>query len=107
MSMKRKLRSGAGETIGEVLVALLISAAALVMLAAMVASSARMTEQSEARLSAYYAENVRLDQQTGTSETVTVTIRDGAAALRLSDGTLQVKVYTNAAAPDVMAYQVK
>lgn len=55
---RRRLKNRGGETITEVLVALLISALALTMLAAMVASASRMVDASRDSLDAYYkAEN--------------------------------------------------
>lgn len=57
-ALRRRLKNRRGETITEVLVALLISALALTMLAAMIASASKMVEQSRDRLDGYYkAEN--------------------------------------------------
>ena len=55
-SMLSKLRSRAGESIGETLVALLISALALVMLAGAVSSAAGIVKQSNEAMGRYYAE---------------------------------------------------
>lgn len=55
---RRRLKNRGGETITEVLVALLISALALTMLAAMIAAATRMVDQSRKSLDDYYkAEN--------------------------------------------------
>lgn len=50
----RRLKNGRGETITEVLVALLVSALALTMLAAMVAASTRMVNESRNKIDEYY-----------------------------------------------------
>ncbi len=52
-----KLRSRRGESIAEVLVAMLISAVALVMLASMIASSGRMIRRSRESMENYDAAN--------------------------------------------------
>lgn len=52
--MKKKLRSRAGETISEVLVALLIASISLVMLAGMITASAHAIERSRKMLETYY-----------------------------------------------------
>ena len=49
-----KLRSQAGESIGETLVALLISALALLMLAGAISSAANMVRRSKTAMTAYY-----------------------------------------------------
>ena len=59
----RKVKSRAGETIAEVLVALLISSVALVMLASMIASTTNMVTQSKSKMEAYYAANEELEKQ--------------------------------------------
>ena len=55
--LKAKLRSRSGETIAETLIALLISALALVMLAGAVDAAARIIMKSEAKMQAYYQAN--------------------------------------------------
>ena len=50
-----KLKSQAGETLSEVLIALLISALALTILANMISASTRMVMNSRERLEEYYA----------------------------------------------------
>ena len=59
----RKLKNQAGETIAEVLVALLISSIALVMLASMISSTANMVTSSKSKMEAYYKANERLEKQ--------------------------------------------
>ena len=55
--MLEKLRSNRGDSIAEVLVALLISAVALVMLASMIASSSRLILRSRESMEKYDAAN--------------------------------------------------
>ena len=49
----KKLRSRAGETIGETLVALLISSLALLMLAGAVSAASRAVQQSKTKIEEY------------------------------------------------------
>lgn len=55
--MLEKLRSRRGDSIAEVLVAMLISAVALVLLASMIASSSRMIRRSRESMEDYDAAN--------------------------------------------------
>ena len=60
MNMKRalkKLRGRSGESIGETLVALLISALALVMLAAAITSGTGIIRRSNAAIEQHYQQN--------------------------------------------------
>ena len=50
----RKLRSRAGESIGETLIALLIAALALLMLAGAVSSASRIVTRNKAAMKSYY-----------------------------------------------------
>ena len=52
--IKQRLRSQNGETIGEVLIALLVSAIALTMLAQMIGSATGMITRSEKNMEEYY-----------------------------------------------------
>lgn len=54
MNIKAKLKSQAGETIGETLVALLISALALTMLAGAISTAANLITKSETVMETYY-----------------------------------------------------
>lgn len=69
MSMKKlkhKLLNKAGETIGETLVALLISAFALVMLAGAISKTANMITSSDKKMGEYYNKDATLANQGGT-----------------------------------------
>ena len=52
--IKRKIRSKAGESIGETLIALLISALALIMLAGAIGTSTRIITRSNAAVKSHY-----------------------------------------------------
>lgn len=69
-SLCRKLKSRAGETISEVLIALLISSLGLVMLAAMITASARTIGKSRETLEAYYSESAKNEGS------ITITLKD-------------------------------
>ena len=64
----KKINSQAGETIAEVLVALLISSVALVMLAGMIASTTNLVTRSKSKMEAYYKANERLEKQDETAD---------------------------------------
>lgn len=65
-----KLRSQAGESIAETLVALLISALALMMLAGAVSAAANVVTKSKDAMAEYYAaESLIVTRETGTNVT--------------------------------------
>ena len=70
-----KLRSGAGESIAETLVALLISALALVMLAGAISATARMITVSDKQMGKYYEGDTNLVQQSTSDGTLDITIK--------------------------------
>ena len=103
-ALKRKLSSRAGETLIEVLAALLISALAILMLSQAVASSVRLITKSEKVMGDYYAANNELATRAGRPDGyahVTMTV-DG---MRLGDD-LTVEYYVNdsAAGAAVVSY---
>lgn len=59
-SYYNKLRSNAGESISETLVALLISALALVMLAGAISAASRIVTRSRSKMKEYYDNNEKL-----------------------------------------------
>ena len=67
-----KIKSQVGESIGEVLVALLISSIGLTLLAMMVSSSSRMVERSKSTVHEYVLQSNALEDQseTGTPGTL-------------------------------------
>ena len=81
-SIRRKLRSNRGETIGETLVALLISALALVMLAGAISSTANMINTSDKKMGLYYSKDAALVEHSGgdPSGNMVVTIQSDSDA---------------------------
>ncbi len=70
----KKIRSKAGETIAETLVALLIAALALVMLAGAITSGTSAITRSKKKLDEYYKESESVAQRaSGGTGTVTIT----------------------------------
>lgn len=61
--INRKISNQRGETIAETLVALLISAVALVMLASMISSSSSMITRARNRLSVYYEKTDKMNRK--------------------------------------------
>ena len=59
--IRKLLRSKKGETIAEVLIALLLSSLALVMLASMISATNNMVGKSEKKMEDYYSQNERLE----------------------------------------------
>ena len=72
----RKLRIQAGETIAEVLVALLISSVALIMLASMISATSSMVTRSKTAMEAYYEANESLERRSGSTKKIDITIKD-------------------------------
>ena len=72
----QKVRSRSGESIAETLIALLISCLALLMLASMITSSARLVTKSRNLMETYYSNNNVLENHEGTGAgSLTVTIK--------------------------------
>jgi len=102
----RKLHSKAGETIAETLVALLISALALVMLAGAISTTAKVITKSDDVMTNYYAGDAALVEQSG-AEIITVNIGEGEGATATTIETRSVKFTENAAfaSKSVVAYK--
>ena len=82
--MKAKLLSPAGESIAETLIALLISALALLMLAGAVTTATRVVDLSRRHMAKYYSEDAKLAEIKG-SGTATVTLTDNTDDAPLED----------------------
>lgn len=95
-----KLKSQVGESIAEVLIALLISSLALVMLASMISSTTSMVSTGKSAMKEYYACNEDLEKLTKTEEKTTktegvsITIKL-AAGTSIAEKTIPVTVYGN------------
>ena len=74
--IRNKTRSRSGETLAEVLVALLVATLALMILAGMISSTTSIVKASESKMDDYYAENAKLENISGTETPVTITIED-------------------------------
>lgn len=82
--IKAKLKSRAGESIAETLIALLISSLALLMLAGAVTSASRVVNLSKAKMADYYDKDAALAEFKGSgSATVTLTDADTLTELQV------------------------
>ena len=72
----KKAKSTVGESISETLVAVLIGSIALIMLASMITTAKNLVDQSRVKLNAYYSANNALDNRTGSSSLISVSITD-------------------------------
>ena len=104
-----RLRSKAGESLAEVLIALLIAALALTMLASVINTTARIIRQSKASMTAYYTkESAFADTSEGDSMTITVSY--GSDSLRLTGEAAALPVkYKESAVGNItiVAYQLQ
>lgn len=96
----KKLKNNKGETITEVLVALLISVLSLTLLAGMISASVSMTDKSRKNITGYYtAENMlELNQpkmENGTEKIADVSFVGSDGEVKLSNDSIKVNVYTN------------
>lgn len=97
--LKKCLRSQAGETIAEVLVALLVSALALTMLATMITSTVKMVDIGKTKMSQYYDDSKILELQ-NTPDTVenplTITIQsEDGSPVSVTETVSNINLYTN------------
>ena len=104
--IRAKLHSCSGESISETLIAVLISALALVMLAAMITASVNMTMQSKTKMAAYYAKNNALALPSGQTQTMVVTISDETTGVLLEQAVNYAENNEFSERP-VIAYEVK
>lgn len=107
--LKKRLKSESGESIAEVLVALLIAAIALMMLATMISSTVSIVNKSKIKMDEYYNNNIVLELQSNPKETPTLTIQSDPStpsAERVQE-TPTVELYENATfKKKVYAYQI-
>lgn len=97
----KKLHSQSGETIGETLVALLISSLALVMLASMISATVNLVSKSQTKMDDYYIANTALEN-VNTGESMTIVIK--GAEEPIQDQVLFTK--NNTFSKPVVAYSV-
>jgi len=100
-----KLRSKAGETITETLVALLISAFALVMLAGAISSAVHVITTSDKKMGKYYAEDSNLVTQSAAKGTLSISIQQNGSSIELHNN---VPYYENSefSSKPVVSYKV-
>ena len=94
----RKLKSSSGESIAEVLIALLLSSLALIMLAGMINASGNMVSTSRKTLEAYYGSAPEVSSGTAT---VTFTGEQSGSSVNIQInkekiGSLEISYYTPA-----------
>ena len=107
VSVKRKINSRAGESISETLVAVLISALALVMLAGAITTASRLVTQSRNRLESYYEANnvmAEMPDSDGVASSVYITESDGSASFACEVNLYRNEVFKN---KPVSAYKSK
>ena len=105
----KKIKNNSGETITEVLVALLISVLSLTLLAGMIAASVSMTDKSRKNITEYYSAENALEQKLGgqSQNTETVSFKDGNNDVKLSKSSITVYVYSNGDTKnEVLSYSV-
>ncbi len=93
--LSKKLKGNAGESIAEVLIALLIAALALTMLASVITTAARTITRNKKQMDAYYAANEWLTAHAASvTDTWTVTVKDAVSknAINLTGATSSVTV---------------
>ncbi len=72
--LRSRLKGKGGETLAEVLVAMLIAALALTMLASVISTASDMIQRSKTTTEAYYSQNNLLEQQPATTDTLSITV---------------------------------
>ena len=104
----RKLHNNAGETIAETLIALLISALALVMLAGAISSTAKMITTSDKKMGEYYDQDAKLASQNSVDGNVDVTISAPSIVGSGNIETREVDYYANTvfSSKPVVAYKM-
>lgn len=80
-----KLRDRSGETISETLVALLVSALALVMLAGAIATASRIITTSRTKLKSYYDKNNAMVEMNDSTKTLDITFSSGSDTVTVKD----------------------
>lgn len=109
--LRKRIKSENGESIAEVLVALLIAAIALMMLASMISSTVSMVNKSKTKMDEYYNNNAVLELfQNSEAEETPLTIQliqsPGTSAETVQE-TSKVDLYENKTfSKTVYAYQI-
>lgn len=93
--IKLKLNNRSGETLAETLIAVLISALALVLLLSMITASSRLIQNGEAKIQEMYDGSKKIEQAEITPFDATVKINDNALD-GLEEISVNVKLYKDA-----------
>lgn len=93
--IKSKLNNRSGETLAETLIAVLISALALVLLLSMITASSRLIQNGEAKMQEMYDGSEKIEQAEITPSDATVKINDNALD-GLGEISVNVKLYKDA-----------
>ena len=93
--IKSKLNNRSGETLAETLIAVLISALALVLLLTMITASSRLIQNGEAKMQEMYDGSKKIEQAEITPYDATVKINDNALD-GLEEISVNVKLYKDA-----------
>lgn len=93
--IKSKLNNRSGETLAETLIAVLISALALVLLLSMITASSRLIQNGEAKMQEMYDGSKKIEQAEITPTVATVKINDNALD-GLGKISVNVKLYKDA-----------
>ena len=93
--IKSKLNNRSGETLAETLIAVLISALALVLLLSMITASSRLIQNGEAKMQEMYDGSKKIEQAEITPSDATVKINDNALD-GLEEISVNVKLYKDA-----------
>lgn len=81
-----KLRGCAGESIGETLIALLISSLALLMLAGAITTATRVVTLSNQKMTDYYQKDAALTERGTALGEITVSIQEGGSEVQTFSG---------------------
>ena len=109
-----KLKSRSGESIAEVLIAVLVAAVGLVLLAGMIGSTTHLVKESEDLIGDYVDADRALVERSGESGlSGNVVIKSGVREVKLSDDALSASIpvvyYKNSGITtrDIISYKVK
>ncbi|MBQ9544901.1 MAG: hypothetical protein IJV00_07230 [Clostridia bacterium] len=104
----KKLKDVRGESLSEILIALLVSSLAIVLLAGMINASSTMISNSREKVADYVSADRSVVEQNGSSETGTVSIKEGSETITLTDGagSITVVYYSNSENESVKSYRV-
>lgn len=111
--LRSRLKGTGGESLAEVLVAMLVAALALTMLASVIGTASDMIRMSKTATEAYYDESNKLEQQTAPEDTqLTIRVTENVSShpgvkLTVSGGNISVNWYLNdkLSGEDVISYK--